>query len=159
MRQLLNRNQRKADLNWRRFVGTAGKVKGIRVIVAALGVLAPSGAVAGGFQSIEQGTWDIGRAVVGATSAADSAATAFYNPAGMMLIEDRQITGGLMGVLVNAEFDTEPGTTFTGGGSGNAGSNIVTPAGPFLVNPLNEKWAVGFSLTAPFIGSLDYGRS
>ncbi len=134
-------------------------MKSIRMIGLALSLVAPTGAHAAGFQSIEQGTWDIGRAVVGATSAADSAATAFYNPAGMMLIEDRQITGGLMGVLVNAEFDTEPGTTFTGGGSGNAGSNIVTPAGPFFVDPLNEKWALGFSLTAPFIGSLDYGRS
>ena len=134
-------------------------MKSVRMIVAAMGLLAPSGALAAGFQSIEQGTWDMGRALVGAVSAADSAATVFYNPAGMTLIEDTEIVGGLMGVLVDSEFDTEPGTTFTGGGSGNAGSNVVTPTGPFFVHPVNEQLAVGFSFTAPFIGSLDYGRS
>ena len=135
------------------------EVKSIRVIGLALGLLAPSGALAAGFQSIEQGTWDIGRALVGAASAADSAATVFYNPAGMTLIEDTEIVGGLMGVLVDIEFDTEPGTTFTGGGTGNAASNAVVPAGPFFVHPVNEQLSVGFSFTAPFVGSLDYGRS
>ncbi len=129
------------------------------MIGLVLSLAAPTGAHAGGFQSIEQGTWDIGRALVGAASAADSAATVFYNPAGMTYVKDTEITGGLMGILVDAEFDTEPGTTFSGGGSGNAGGNIVTPAGPFFVHPVNEQLAVGFSFTAPFVGSLDYGRS
>ena len=134
-------------------------MKSTRMIGVVLGLLAPSGALAAGFQSIEQGTWDIGRALVGAASAADSAATVFYNPAGMTLIEDTEIVGGLMGILVDVEFDTEPGTTFTGGGSGNAASNAVVPAGPFFVHPVNEQLSVGFSFTAPFVGSLDYGRS
>ncbi len=134
-------------------------MKSIRMIGLALLLVAPGGAHAAGFQSVEQGTWDMGRALVGAASAADSAATAFYNPAGMTYIQDTEITGGLMAVLADFEFDTEPGTTFSGGGSGNAGSNIVTPAGAFFVHPVNEQLAVGFSFTAPFIGSLDYGRS
>jgi long-chain fatty acid transport protein len=117
------------------------------------------GVLAAGFQTLEQGTWDMGRAVTGAASAADSAATVFYNPAGMTYFDQPEIVGGLMGILVKSEFDLDPATTFAGSEGGNSGSNAVAPSGPFFVYPLNEDWAVGFSLTAPFVGSLDYGSN
>lgn len=40
-----------------------------------LGLLIPCSSFASGLQTLEQGTWDMGRAVVGAMSAADSATT------------------------------------------------------------------------------------
>ncbi len=88
-------------------------MKSIRVIGLALGLLAPSGALAAEFQSLEQGTWDIGRAVVGAAAATDSAATVFYNPAGMTLIEDTEIAGGIIGILVDVEFESPKTRTQT----------------------------------------------
>lgn len=125
----------------------------------ALLLLTPCGAFAGGFQSVEQGTWDIGRATVGAASAADSAATVFYNPAGMTRFDQPQLVGGGMAVFVESEFDLDPSTTFAGGDGGNSGGNMTVPSGPFFVYPVNEDWAVGFSVTAPFVGALDYSAT
>ena len=126
---------------------------------ALLILLAPGLVQAAGFQSIEQGTWDMGRASVGIASAADSAATAFFNPAGMVLREQPELTAGGMVILMDSEFDVGPGTTFTGGDGGNAGENGVVPSGPFFVYPVDEDLALGFSLTAPFVGTLDYGST
>ena len=127
---------------------------------ALLALLIPQTArAAGGFQSVEQGTWDMGRATVGAASAADSAATAFYNPAGMSWIDEPQVVVGLMGVLAESRFDIDPATTIAGSDGGNAFDNVVVPGGPFVVYPLDERWTLGFSVTAPFIGSIDYGRN
>ena len=114
---------------------------------------------AAGFQSVEQGTWDLGRAGVGSMSAADSAATAYWNPAAMVKLERPELTVGTMGILVSSEFDVDPATTFSGGDGGNAGSNALVPSGPFIVYPVNEKAALGFSFTAPFVGTLDYRDS
>ena len=126
---------------------------------ALLILLAPGLAQAAGFQTLEQGTWDMGRAMVGFASAADSAATSFYNAAGMTHLDGLQVTGGLMGILGQSEFDPDSGTDIPGSDGGNALPNVVTPGGLFGVYPINDEWAVGASFTAPFVGSLDYRDS
>lgn len=123
----------------------------------ALILAAPATLCAAGLQTIEQGTWDMGRAMVGFASAADSAATSFYNPAGMTRLDGLQVTGGLMGILGNSKFDSDSGTNIPGGDGRNSTGNTVVPGGLFGVYQLNEEWAVGASFTAPFVGSLDYG--
>jgi long-chain fatty acid transport protein len=123
----------------------------------ALILAAPATLCASGFQTIEQGTWDMGRGMVGFASAADSAATSFYNPAGMTRLDGLQVTGGIMGILGNNQFDPDSGTTIAGGDGGNSSGNAVVPGGMFGVYQLNEEWAVGANFTAPFVGSLDYG--
>ncbi len=123
----------------------------------ALILAAPTTLCAAGLQTIEQGTWDMGRGMVGFASAADSAATSFYNPAGMTRLDGLQVTGGILGILGNSKFDSDSGTTIPGGDGRNATGNVVVPGGMFGVYELNEEWAVGASFTAPFVGSLDYG--
>ncbi len=129
----------------------------------ALILAAPATLFAAGFQTIEQGTWDMGRAMVGFASAADSAATSFYNPAGMTRLDGLQVTGGIMGILGKSEFDPDSGPSpprlLGASDGGNALDNAVAPGGLFGVYPLNEEWAVGASFTAPFVGSLDYRDS
>jgi long-chain fatty acid transport protein len=124
----------------------------------ALVVLQPGDSSAGGLQTLEQGTWDMGRALVGSPSAADSAATAFYNPAGMTRLESPQLVMGGMQIFGDMRFDSDPATTFSGGNGGQIAEDAVVPSGPFYVHPLSDRWAVGFSLTAPFMGTLDYAQ-
>ncbi len=118
-------------------------------------LLLPAASHAAGLQSVEQGTWDIGRAAVGSASAAGSAATAFFNPAGMSLLTEPEITGGVMGILGESRFDANSNPTISGGTGGNQSGNAVVPTGPFVVYPIDEGWAVGFSMTAPYVATLD----
>ena len=128
----------------------------IRRLCLLVGMLLPGTGLGAGLQTLEQGTWDLGRAMVGAVTAADSAATAFYNPAGMTKFDRPTATVGVMGIIGESRFDPDGATTvpFTSRG-GNQSGNSVVPAGPFYVHPLNEEWSLGFSLTVPFAGTLD----
>lgn len=128
-------------------------------LVAAVAVLRPGDLPAAGFQTLEQGTWDMGRALVGNPSAADSAATAFYNPAGMTRLERPQLVMGGIQVFGDTRFDVDSATTFSGGNGGQVAEDAVVPSGPFYVHPLSDSWAAGFSLTAPFVGTLDYEQN
>jgi long-chain fatty acid transport protein len=128
-------------------------------LVCLIALTASLEARAGGFQSLEQGTPDIARAMVGTASVADSAATAWYSPAGMTRLAQPQLVNGVMGILGEARFDSDPQTTVSGTDGGNAAENSIAPGGLFYVHPLEERWAVGFSATAPFVGTLDYGSS
>lgn len=132
----------------------------VRRIPACLSLLATAllfAPVARGaaLQTLEQGTWETGRAMVGAPSAADSAATAYFNPAGMALLENPEITGGGMVVVGDLRFDSNSNTNVSGGSGGNQSGTSILPAGPFAVYPLNDDWALGISLTVPFAGVLD----
>jgi long-chain fatty acid transport protein len=73
----------------------------------------------------------------------------------MTRLERPHLIQGVMGVLGESRFDTDSDNTSSGGDGGNQSGNAVVPAGPFFVYPVSEEWAVGFSLTAPFVGSLD----
>jgi long-chain fatty acid transport protein len=77
-------------------------------------------------------------------------------PATLTRLDGLQVTGGIMGILGNTQFDPDSGTTIAGGDGGNAAENAVAPGGMFGVYQLSEEWAVGANFTAPFVGSLDY---
>lgn len=94
-----------------------------------VGLLAPYTALAAGFQTLEQGTWDVGRAVVGSAVAADSAATVFYNPAGMTKLESPELVMGTMGIVGESRFDTDSGTTFSGATGGTRSRMRPSPRG------------------------------
>jgi long-chain fatty acid transport protein len=130
-----------------------------RACVAVLLILAaaqPDLGLAGGFQTLEQGTEDVGRAMVGTVSLADSAASAWYNPAGMTRLARPEVQSGAMLIVGRSEFDPDSGTTVPGSDGGNAFVNTLAPGGLFYVYPVDERLAVGVSAVAPFVGSLDY---
>ena len=106
---------------------------------------------ASAFQILEQSNASLGNFHAGAGARADDASTAFYNPAGMTLLKQTQISIGMAGINIDARFQ---GTIITNvpaplsadaqGGTFNLVPNfhIVTPLGP--------RGAFGFSVAAPF---------
>ena len=97
--------------------GLCSRLLGLTLLV---GLLHPAALRAAGLQTLEQGTWEMGRAMVGAGSAADSAATALYNPAAMTLLDEPVATAGVMAILGETRFDQDSSTTISGGNGGMA---------------------------------------
>ncbi len=131
----------------------------VAILCLVLGLVqAHAASAAGGFQTFDQGTWDLGRALVGVVSAADSAATAFYNPAGMVELESPQLVVAGMQVLGDLRFAKDAENTSPGDNGGQAASDALTMSG-FFVQPISEDWAGGISFTVPFAGTLDYSAT
>nr|WP_298724642.1 outer membrane protein transport protein [uncultured Steroidobacter sp.] len=133
-----------------------------RRYVLPLGVLlccAAGNAFASGFALLEQSASRLGTAFAGTAAAADDAATIFYNPAGMSKLTDTQLLVVASGVLIHSEFNNERSLPALGQPLGNeggdAGSWNAVPAAYFAW-PLNDRFALGFGVNAPFGLQLEY---
>lgn len=119
--------------------------------------LAP--AHADSFAVNEYSASDLGRANAGRVTQTDDPAAAFGNPALMTRFDRPAVSVVASGILGNAEYDdrgsTGPLGNPLGGDAEGFLSSEALPAG-HLVYPLNEKMAVGFSVTVPFGLSTDY---
>jgi long-chain fatty acid transport protein len=83
------------------------------------------------------------------------AESVWTNPAGMTGIDRRTLDGGMTLALPKIEFSPSVATK---GGSDGGNAGVIAPIpGTFYVHPLGEKWRIGFSLSAPLGGGLDYG--
>ena len=130
--------------------------------VLPVGVLlccASTSAFASGFALLEQSASRLGTAFAGTTAAADDASTIFYNPAGLSKITDPQLLVVASGVLIGSEFHNRNsqaalGQTL-GGNGGDAGDWNAVPAAYFAL-PLNDQFAFGFGINAPFGLKLEY---
>ncbi len=114
-------------------------------------------AYAGGLYLNEVGTPVMGNAGAGAQAEAFDASTAFHNPAGMTLLDERQfmLTGGL--IYSEIRFESDGGAPITGGDGGNAGG-WAPMMGSFYVHPINEDLRFGFSFISISAAVLDYDR-
>ena len=133
-------------------------------VVVMLG--AASQLQAAGFQLSEQSAAGLGRAFAGAGVAGDDASDIFYNPAGMMLNENRQFQLGAHYLDISGEF-TNTGSTqqlFTGFGfvtvpsQGADSDSGVSPFVPnlYYVAPRRGNLQWGLTVTAPFGLSTEY---
>ena len=106
---------------------------------------------AGGIILYELATPDVGLASAGYASRADDASTLFKNPAGMSRLEGAQLQGGLQATYGSVEFSPNSNTS-AGLGTENGGNAIgwLPGASLFLVEPLGERWRVGFGLFSYF---------
>ncbi len=112
---------------------------------------------AAGFWLYESGQPDLGLAAAGRAAAAKDASTAGSNPAGMTRLDRSQALAGVEGIFGTAEFDTDSGTTVTGGNGGNAAS--PTPLlGSAYVHSLSDRWRLGVTLGSAFGGALNYNK-
>jgi long-chain fatty acid transport protein len=114
---------------------------------------ASSSAFASGFALLEQSASRLGSAFAGTAAAADDASTIFYNPAGLAKLEGTQLLVVASGISISSEFNNSGSQAALGQSLGNEGGDAgdwnAVPA-VYLAVPLNEQFAFGFGVNAPF---------
>lgn len=88
------------------------------------------------------------------TSTPDSAYT---NPAAMTYLQEDAFLGGIQLVIPEIKFNSSIAGK-GGSDGGNAGTAAPIPSS-FMVKKLSEDWRLGFSITAPLGGGVDYGKN
>jgi long-chain fatty acid transport protein len=133
----------------------------MKIIAAVAGVLllgAAQALIAAGFYLSEVGTpGSLGSAGVGNPTNTRGADSVWTNPAGMTGIDRRTVAGGMTLALPKIEFS--PDIAAKGGSDGGNAGVIAPIPGSFYVHPVGDKWRLGFSITAPLGGGVDYGDS
>jgi long-chain fatty acid transport protein len=113
-----------------------------------------SGAHASGFGLREGSADGLGNAFSGSQAKAYDASTVWGNPAGMALLNNDELDGGISLISPHAEFSGSASNAQTGGNvSGSQGGNAVAPAASgatYGVITLGPNWRLGLSVTAPF---------
>ncbi|HEX7953666.1 MAG TPA: outer membrane protein transport protein [Burkholderiales bacterium] len=132
--------------------------------VSALGGMSTSVAAAG-FALIEQSASGMGNAFAGAAATAEDPSTIFFNPAGMSLIQGRQVTVGAHLIDLSAKCSdsgsTKPAAVPAlplGGNGGDAGGQAVVP-NAYFVMPVGDRFNFGIGVNAPFGLKTDYDDS
>lgn len=118
--------------------------------------MASSQLFASGFALNEQSVSGMGTGFAGRSSSADDASTVYGNPAGMARLEGQQITGGVAAIDASTDIKDASGRSF-GSNKGDMVPFTAVPFG-FYTNKLNDQWAVGFGVYAPFGLVTDYER-
>lgn len=120
-------------------------------------------AMASGFQLWEQDGATPGNYHAGYAASADNASIAYYNPAGITLFKNQEITVG--GVAVLTDFKYKGDVTVATNGLGSATQYSTAQGGTFgvvpnlhYVTPLTDKLGFGFSIDAPFGLKTSYGN-
>lgn len=117
--------------------------------------LASTQIFASGFAINEQSISGMGTGFAGRSSSADDASTIFGNPAGMSRLKREQVTGGA--AFLDAHTDISDASSRPNGGSndGDMVPFIAVPMG-YYVKPIDEHWAFGVGVYAPFGLITDY---
>lgn len=110
---------------------------------------------AAAFQFYELGAPVNGTAGVGQAAISNDASTSYYNPAGMMQLQDSQFLLGAQPILAYTNFSPSPANTIPGNNGSNAGGLIPGLDG-YYVYHASPKLNLGVSLTAPYGGALNY---
>ncbi|GFM66022.1 membrane protein [Pseudomonas cichorii] len=110
--------------------------------------------LAGGFARTEQSISGMGIGQAGRASAAEDASTVYGNPAGMARLEGRQITAGVAFIDASTDISHVSGRS-SGSNDGDMVPFSSVPFG-FYTRQLDEHWAFGFGVYAPFGLSTDY---
>ncbi|ERO64529.1 Ompp1/FadL/TodX family transporter [Pseudomonas piscis] len=90
----------------------------------------------------------MGTGFAGRSSAADDASTVFGNPAGMSRLKKQQVTVGVAAIDASTDLKDTSGTQ-KGSNKGDMVPFTAVPMG-FYVNPIDEHWAFGLGVYAPF---------
>ena len=116
--------------------------------------MASSHVFASGFALNEQDVAGMGTGFAGRSSSAENASTVFGNPAGMARLEGQQITGGVAAIDASTDIKNTGGRS-SGSNKGDMVPFTAVPFG-FYTNKLNDQWAIGFGVYAPFGLKTDY---
>ena len=119
--------------------------------------LASSQIFASGFALNEQSVSGMGTGFAGRSSSADDASTVFGNPAGMSRLSGQQVTGGIAVIDASTDIKNANGNV-KGTNKGDMVPFTGVPMG-FYTNKLNDQWAIGFGVYAPFGLATEYEKS
>jgi long-chain fatty acid transport protein len=135
---------------------------GSSVVAASLGVLtigltATGSAEAGGLFLYEVGTADVGLASAGYSARAQDASTVLTNPAGMTLLDGKQVLLGTQVLYTDPSFSVGSGTSpALGTTDGGNPIGFFPGGGGFYSQELSPKVTVGFGLAGNFGLAVDY---
>ncbi|RMT84873.1 Aromatic hydrocarbon degradation protein [Pseudomonas viridiflava] len=116
--------------------------------------LASTQLFAAGFALNEQSVSGMGTGFAGRSSSADDASTVFGNPAGMSRLKREEISVGAAAVIAKTNIDNGRGT-FGGSNDGDMVPVVGVPMG-YYVKPIDDHWAFGLGMYAPFGLVTDY---
>ena len=128
-------------------IGCGHRRNGVVVAGVMQRLLATTSAHAGGLFLYEMATPDLGTASAGRAAAADNAATAFGNPAGMTRLDQSQMLVGIQPAYGITHFDKDNETTISGGNGGNAlgfipgARRLLTSTAPRPISSSASRWA------------------
>lgn len=130
------------------------RVSGAIALLIGAAVGWQGAAQAGGFQVSELSVRGQGNRNAGAAAAADSAATAYFNPAGLAKLEQRAVEVGAHLILPQFEFHDSGSSNAVGGAAQgdevNDGGGAVPVANTFLAVPIDERTTFGLSVVSPY---------
>ncbi|CCK77098.1 Protein involved in aromatic hydrocarbon degradation [Oleispira antarctica RB-8] len=138
-----------------------------RVLVAAIAaaVVTPT-AMASGYKLNEQSAAGAGNAYAGRAAVVEDASIVFYNPAGMVKLKRPELTVGASYIDATGSFDLDSYTNGAGKTYNSLENSPYSDGGDFIPSamvpyayfamPINEKFAAGFGVFAPFGTNTDY---
>jgi long-chain fatty acid transport protein len=97
----------------------------------------------------------MGTGFAGRSSSADDASTVFGNPAGMARLKREQVTVGAAAILAKSDISRDGSNSPGGSFDGDMVPTVGVPMG-YYVKPIDDQWAVGFGIYAPFGLVTDY---
>lgn len=130
-----------------------------KTLALAIGLTSAQLAMSQGFYVDEQSALRLGDAFSGGAAQADDASTAFYNPAGLTRLSDKQLSINLSAVSLKSEFK---GTSTTLGGAPVTGKDVSAEAFDLLPSiyfstPMSEGLVFGAYINAPYATGTDFG--
>ncbi|MDH5232483.1 MAG: outer membrane protein transport protein, partial [Gammaproteobacteria bacterium] len=138
------------------------KLPGILLSTIFLG-FTYSSSQAAGFAILEQSTLGLGSAFAGTAVSVDDASTIYFNPAGMVKL-DQQVIAASTVILPKAEFSNKSSSTASalgplGGdlsGDNAAGERSAVVPNFYAVFPVNRSLSAGIGINAPFGLATEY---
>jgi long-chain fatty acid transport protein len=138
-----------------------------RVLVAAIAAAFVTPTVmASGYKLNEQGASGAGNAYAGRAAVVEDASIVFYNPAGMVKLKRAELTVGGSYIDATGSFDLDSYTnsanqlysSLEGSPYSDGGDFIPSAMVPYVyfAAPINDKFAAGFGIFAPFGTNTDY---
>jgi len=119
--------------------------------------LASTQLFASGFALNEQSISGMGTGFAGRSSSADDASIVYGNPAGMSRLKRQQVTVGVAAIDAKTDISDTSGRS-SGTNKGDMVPFTAVPMG-FYVNPVDDHWAFGLGVYAPYGLVTDYESS
>jgi long-chain fatty acid transport protein len=124
-------------------------------VVSALSSLVSTLAQASSFQILEQSPAHLGKAFAGTASDVRDASSVFFNPAGIVKLENSMLTIGANGIFTNAEFSNSNSNT---NGIDDKTDKVGIVPNMYWTTPLSDQTAIGLGVNAPYGLESEYSK-